>query len=460
MPMFSEYPYVLALKECYLSSRCSSCFKKSSIKCSSCNRIVYCNEECRLNDSVCHEIECEMYRQGCEEDEYLILRMIIRVIIRLSIDGGQPKEDLCENVPETIVRRCWSDLLGHRDEIIHSERHFQQWIQTKKQFQRLFPDRFQRIDLLEIFGKLLINRFRVGIFENLFEGRIAVGWAIYLTTSIFNHSCQPDLLQCSFDIVMRLKFANDQQSFPTTNQQFNQLTVSYRHQNDFRLTDSLTYLSTRKQRRQFVNFFFFNCHCSFCNDDLRNRYLEALTNRTCQTCGDLLVLQKSYEKTDEFHLMCLGRRKCLQTGFIIQTIKLSFIEQIDQYTIDICEQKLDELEQILHPKSILLLQQKEKIFFAYQKLIQSNHFNNEQSSTLIQRAIQIGQFLLQAYDLHIQDSSIYPKIFLTDLAQLYETIQQTNNATILYQKAFQLWTNDYKHFLDYRQFLQKLSIKQ
>jgi len=93
-------------------------------------------------------------------------------------------------------------------------------------------------------------------------------------------------------------------------------------------------------------------------------------------------------------------------------------------------------------------------------LIQSNHFNNEQSSTLIQRAIQIGQFLLQAYDLHIQDSSIYPKIFLTDLAQLYETIQQTNNATILYQKAFQLWTNDYKHFLDYRQFLQKLSIKQ
>ena len=81
--------------------------------------------EFQLNDQLYHAVECEMYAKGCDKDEYIILRMIIRVIIRLSIDGGQPKEDLCQNVPSTIIRRCWSDLLGHRDEIVCSERHFQ-----------------------------------------------------------------------------------------------------------------------------------------------------------------------------------------------------------------------------------------------------------------------------------------------------------------------------------------------
>ena len=92
-------------------------------------------------------------------------------------------------------------------------------IRTKKQFERLFGTRFHQF--IRIFGKILINRFRVGIFDDLFEGRIS------------------------------------------------------------------------------------NCHCSFCGDDLRNRYLESLTNQICQTCfmptNIIVDEQQKYVETNEIN---------------------------------------------------------------------------------------------------------------------------------------------------------------
>lgn len=61
---------------------------------------------------------------------------------------------------------------------------------------------------------------------------------------------------------------------PQTALEFDRLTVNYRHQNDFQLINPLTYVPTWRERRKFLCFFFFNCHCIFCADDLRNRYVQ------------------------------------------------------------------------------------------------------------------------------------------------------------------------------------------
>jgi hypothetical protein len=45
---------------------------------------------------------------------------------------------------------------------------------------------------------------------------------------------------------MRLKLANSDQEIPQTACEFNRLKVSYRHQNDSRLANPLTYVQTRK----------------------------------------------------------------------------------------------------------------------------------------------------------------------------------------------------------------------
>lgn len=99
--------------------------------------------------------------------ELLLVRMIVRIITHLSIDGGKPDVDWCPDVPQNIPRRRWCDLLGHRDEIGYSERHFKEWLLTKQQLEYIY---------LEI------------VWRNW-----CLWWTIYLTTSRFNHSCQPDI---------------------------------------------------------------------------------------------------------------------------------------------------------------------------------------------------------------------------------------------------------------------------
>jgi len=254
---------------------------------------------------------------------------------------------------------------------------------------------------------------------------------------------------------MRLKFSNIDKKIPETALEFNRLTVSYRHQNDFRLTNPLTYVPTRSQRRKFVNFFFFNCHCLFCGDDLRNRYSESSTNRLCQLCGDFLILQEDYYDTNSSILTCLGRNKCLNSHRIIQRIKISFIDN-QQQSIDIYEEKLEKIEELLHPESVLLLQQREKVFFAYQKMLNECHLNDNQHLTFFHRAIQLGEFLLEGYQIHLKQSAIFPKIFLSDLAKFYEIVGKKDRAKQLYQKVFNLWKSDYDNHIDYKDFNLKL----
>jgi hypothetical protein len=69
--------------------------------------------------------------------------------------------------------------------------------------------------------------------------------------------------------------------------------------------------------------------------------------------------------------------------------------------------------------------------------------------------IQLGELLIQGYDIHLNQSAIYPKIFLCDLALLCEMIGKKDRAKQLYQKALDLWYEDYGNHLDY----QHLNIK-
>lgn len=448
MLVITEAPYIAALKESYLTTRCSTCFKSAAIKCAECDVMVYCNDECRLKDKIFHQFECELYANHPDRDysaETVIMRMMIRVIIRLSVDDGEPAENLCSNIPMNICHRTWWDLLGHRDEILYSERHKNMWLMTIKQFELFFANRFAQFDLLEMFGKILINRFRVGFHQNMFDGRIAIGWAIYLTTSRFNHSCQPDLLQCSYDINMRLKFADSDRKIPQISAEFDRLTVSYRHQNDFRLTNTLTYVPTRRERRKFVSFFFFNCHCHFCDDDLRNRYSEYATNRQCDQCGDSLVFQENFHHSSQAILTCLGQKKCSNIGRVLDHVTLSITDHTEQ-SLEVLEEKLDRMKELFHPHSILLLQQRERVFFAYQKLLNQGDSKENQREIWINRAIQLGELLLEGYDMHLKHSSIYPKIVVTDLANLCQTNGDEDKAKKFYQKASDLWRNDYEDY--------------
>lgn len=417
MSFIIESPYIAALKREHLLSYCSFCFQSASIRCVECQSVVYCDDQCREKDRVVHQRECQFIREKNNED--VLLRMLIRVISRLEVDQGEPEVDLWENLPPSIRRRCWSDLLSHRDQLIHSERHRDLWIQLNDQLQRFFPGQFDQVDLFDIFGKLLINRFRVGIHRDLREGRIAIGWAIYLTTSVFNHSCEPDLFQCSFNLKMRLKLNSRRlTSIPEDTASFNRLTVSYRHQNDFRLKDELSYIPMRDERRRFVSFFFFRCHCRWCDDEQRNQHEEFLSNRLCSHCGEFLLLRPSHQHDNQWIFICPN------TNQIIDRMTLTNDDDLRIY------------ENVFHQRSVVLNQKKEKLFFIYRKETKN-----------AQLAIQLGEELIEFYDHYFHDSSIYPKMVLVDLISLHQSTGQVQRAKELNEKLEQLWKEDYSSLL-------------
>jgi len=96
-----------------------------------------------MNDNLLHKLECEAYK-NCRDrhnlSETVLIRMMTRVITRLSLDGGEQDIDLCSNIPNSIRRRSCVDLLGHRDEISRSERHFKECLITKYQFELFFEN--------------------------------------------------------------------------------------------------------------------------------------------------------------------------------------------------------------------------------------------------------------------------------------------------------------------------------
>ena len=75
-------------------------------------------------DEIFHQRQCQLDRQKSISDHLAIVRMILRLLCRLKIDGGKFDEDLCENIPLTVRRRQWNDFLSHRDELCQSDRHW------------------------------------------------------------------------------------------------------------------------------------------------------------------------------------------------------------------------------------------------------------------------------------------------------------------------------------------------
>jgi hypothetical protein len=57
---------------------------------------------------------------------------------------------------------------------------------------------------------------------------------------------------------------------------------------------------------------------------------------------------------------------------------------------------------------------------------------------LIDRTIQLGELLFQGYDIHLNQSAIYPKILLCDVASLCEISGRNDREKQLYQKAINI----------------------
>ena len=111
---------------------------------------------------------------------------MIRTVLKLK-NGGEKQYATLPNGK----KRYFHDLISHQNEIICDSTKMQDFQFSYNLLQVWFKDQVpSQIEMLDIFGKLVINQF--GISNESIE---FVGIALYLLSSVLDHSCAPNVQQ-------------------------------------------------------------------------------------------------------------------------------------------------------------------------------------------------------------------------------------------------------------------------
>ena len=102
--LFSEVPYATAVDEsCFGTARkiCWSCFLSEDVHfCATCLIAAYCSEKCQKKDwTTQHKEECDVFKNVKDPESRKelggksMLRLVARILIRKSKDGGNQDPD-------------------------------------------------------------------------------------------------------------------------------------------------------------------------------------------------------------------------------------------------------------------------------------------------------------------------------------------------------------------------------
>lgn len=161
------------------------CFSVSLKKCSVCKSMYYCDQKCQRNDwKECHKNECKLYSNYYKQ---YLFRDCDRFLLRLWLLSTHSTQKLTQNYElYNKKNRCFHDLMTHYNQIRDDIKRINYFEMICKRFNSCDID-FDYEQLFVLFCKLCINSFSI-LNEDLNE----VGTALYISASVFNHSCQPN----------------------------------------------------------------------------------------------------------------------------------------------------------------------------------------------------------------------------------------------------------------------------
>ena len=115
-----------------------------------------------------------------------MVRILIRTILKLKNGGDKEYATLPDG-----SKRYFRDLMSHQSEIVRDASRMKDFQFNYNLLQVWMKDKTPpKLDVLEIYGKLVINQF--GISNESVE---FVGIGLYLLPSVIDHSCAPNVQQ-------------------------------------------------------------------------------------------------------------------------------------------------------------------------------------------------------------------------------------------------------------------------
>ncbi|KAJ8321457.1 hypothetical protein KUTeg_000991 [Tegillarca granosa] len=270
--VFSEEPYTCVLQQSLRGLRCDSCFEiaENLKKCTACNVLRYCNVKCQKSDWITHKTECKCLRQVSPSIPLDSVRLMLRIIIKKQ-NRGEGSSLIYSHVcidqnhvegSSLIYSHVCIDQNHVEDvkEIENDEERREQFTKIVYTLQKLTQSIFNlptTTELLEVFGKMVINSFTIC------DGEMqSIGVGVYLGGSNLDHSCNPNAAITFTGKTLQLRTLE-----PVRDLLPSELRISY--------IDLMSVTSDRKKQLQ--QQYYFDCDCSRCSD----RELYSPSNKRC-----------------------------------------------------------------------------------------------------------------------------------------------------------------------------------
>ncbi|XP_052829237.1 SET and MYND domain-containing protein 4 [Octopus bimaculoides] len=227
-----EKPYSSVINDDHHSSHCHHCCKRAEhpIPCSSCAEVVYCNTICREESwNQYHSVECSILL-SIKLLEYDVYHLALRMVIKANYDYIKNFEESFADEKSTKPSALGFNKLGQYD----SEDYWSIYNLVNHSEERTFSDLFRRtltavylLKCLErtkffskaddckdihliVGGHILrhlqmlpcnaheITELSINLKQPLKSSAVDIGSAVYATLSLFNHSCDPNVVRHSY----------------------------------------------------------------------------------------------------------------------------------------------------------------------------------------------------------------------------------------------------------------------
>ncbi|KAL7648857.1 UNVERIFIED_CONTAM: hypothetical protein RMT77_000777 [Armadillidium vulgare] len=308
--ILTSQPFAYVIDGQHRGGYCDNCIISHKLKtlkpCKNCDFVWYCSEHCYWAAHDIHQYECKALKKI---DPYIpesFARLLFRAIIKLK-NGG---EKYVENYSEKKTRK-FKDLMNHYRDIKSDEKRMQDVRQVMKELGLLMGDDAvpPEADFIGLYGRILVNRFC------LMDAQLnAIGSAVYLSASIFDHSCRPNAY-ASFEgknVVIR-------SLIDWKELDLNKVFISY--------LDLLS--STFYRRAELRANWYFWCYCPLCSDKDRIQFENCMKCENPECLLPVLVP----EKPDSLFIQSSGPEpECGYCGWTVSEDRLEEYHSAVAYT--------------------------------------------------------------------------------------------------------------------------------
>ena len=273
-------PFASVVTREFRSRVCDFCYKvslKVLNHCSGCSLVYYCNRTCQGGawKKRGHKLECPILRGIKPKVPPDTVRLIIRIIHKLAYLGGTTET---ATLPDGTKRR-FDDLMSHSTQIPKDEpriKAFKSYLEVIKDCLKNDPSLPNSSEILEIYGRVLINSFH--IMNNEYQ---SIGIGLYLNASVLDHSCNPNASVSFIGNKIMVKSVSALRI-----ESFTDVRICY-----------INLLNTSvKRKMELKSQYYFTCTCQNCHmekfDDIRKGSMK------CPDCLDAIAVSIPEEKEE------------------------------------------------------------------------------------------------------------------------------------------------------------------